>query len=164
MYLGSSPTFPIIDEKVFHRDLTCDRSGDAPWQKVLASEQHVVTTVLNRVNYETLNSIRTQGNPAPAAYSVTPGKLVLNSTDFSLFVRYAMPNVVGGPPLAPPAGTAKGRLYYSAVLEASRLAQPKRVQELGLVIECNQLWDNANRKWLFWSELDADLPLAEVPE
>ena len=45
-------------------------------------------------------------------------------------------------------------MYYSATLEACREAQPKRVHEVGLIWECNQLWDNKNRKWLFFTEDD----------
>jgi hypothetical protein len=154
-YLGAAVTFPTVEEQVLHRELKCDRSGDAPWQEVSAGEVHVVTTVMSRLNFSTLRLLR--GVPDPAAYAPKIGKLVRNSKDFELFVRYALPNDVTVR-VPPPAGAAKGRLYYSASLEMSRLQHPSRVQEVGLIFKCVPLWDNKNRKWLFWSEADADFP------
>jgi hypothetical protein len=158
-YLGTAIGWPVIEERKLHRDLRCDRSGDGPWQKVSTSEQHLLTVTLNRIEYSTLNRLNT-GTPSPTTFSVSPGKLIFNAKDVRLFFRYAIPNALAadGQPLVP--GTSTGRLYYSASLEVCREAQPKRVQEVGLIFECNQLWDNNNRKWKFYTEdgTSADWP------
>lgn len=157
-YLGSSVTAPVIEHKYLFQDVTCDRSGDAPYQKIGRSEQHVLTTTLNRVNYRTFERMRTGDDTGSKSdYKVKVGKLLFNSKDFRLFVRYAQPNAEQG--RLPPDSAAKGRLYYSAKLEAYRESTvDSRAMELGLMIECNPLWYNKDRVFKFWTELDNDFP------
>lgn len=146
-YLGACVGWPTVEATALHRDLTCDRSGDGAWQKVGAGERHVVTGTLSRLNYATLALLRT-GVAGPTTFANVPGKLLLNVKDVELFLRYAIP--YGGGPV--PAGASTGRLYYSAKLEVCREAEPKRAREVGLVFECNQLWDNKNRKWKLYTD------------
>jgi hypothetical protein len=156
--LGTSVTAPVIEARILTEDVTCDWGGDAPYQKIDKSEQHVVTANLNRVNYRTFDRLRTRDVIGGGVrYKTHPGRLLLNYKDFRLFLRYTLPSVEGG--IAPPDGAARGRLYYSAKLGAYRESTVQsRVNELGLVIECNPLWDNTKRVFDLWSENEEDFP------
>lgn len=149
-YLGTAVGSPVIEPHPLHQDLTCDRSGDGPWQKLGKGERHIVTVTLNRINYNALNRLRT-GSPNPTTFSSPAGKLILNYKDFRLFYRFALPDA-RPTPRSGPSGAPIGRLYYSATLERVRESQPGRVHEVGLVIECNQLWHNTERKWKFYTD------------
>lgn len=130
-YLGSAIGSPEIEITKFARDLRCDRSGDAPWQKVATSEVHHLMVTLNRINFGTLNRIRTRSQKL-TTYTLNPGNLIYFSTDFQLFIRYSVPG---------PAGAPSGRLYFSAYYAGGTEAQPEKVQEVGVVFSCNPIWD-----------------------
>jgi len=147
-YLGTALSSPIIDTKRLHKDLTCDRSGLAAWQKLNLSETHIVTVALNRVDYTSLNRLRTS-QPTESSYTPTTGKLSLNTKDFLLFLNY--PFAADGS-IPPPPSAPVGRLYYSAYPQAFREADPNRSRETTVSFECNPLWYNSIRKWKFLTE------------
>lgn len=160
-YLGTAVTSPRIDAAIVYKDYAGDKVAPGPFQKLLQTEQHLVTMVLNRVNHTTWNRLKTMGNfntGSEVVRDVPAGKLVLGSLDVGLFLK---PLLASAPtPVFNPTDAATGRLYYSATLLKWDEDAPSRVQELGVQFECNPL--PKDHKLLLYSEKGSDFPNVDV--
>lgn len=156
-FLGTAVTAPEIRSELLTYDITSSRSGAAPVQKVEASERHVVTAVLNRLNWRTFNRLRaTDPLGSDISSNLTVGRLVMNVKDCELFIRHQIP---ADDPTLVPDGASYGRLYYSARLARYReTPEVNRVQEVAVLFECDPIWYAPDREWWFWTEDDQYLP------
>lgn len=167
--LGTAITSPRLRTQYAYRNVLSERSGPAPHNKAILAEQHIVAMVLNRINHRMLNRIKDVGRAGSTGSDwvrvIDSGRLVMGSSDFELFFRYALPNTLASdlaeaPTVPPPDGASKGRLYYSAALLECEEDSPSRVQEVALLVECNSY--PKDKKLTLFSERETDFPSVTV--
>jgi hypothetical protein len=141
-YLGTAITSPHIHAGVIYRPVNSERVDPGPYMEMLCTEQHLVSIVINRLDHRAWNRIRdvgvafNAGFGGPFVREIKSGTIVTGEFDFELFLKYAHPSRTIGR-VVPPDAAANGRLYYSAVLKDYEEDAPERVQEVGMLIECN---------------------------
>jgi len=147
-YLGTAVTAPEIEGRPFYLNIINDIGGrSAPMNKVGDREQDIVTTTLNRFDYAVVNSILATG-PAGEHNTRTQGTLTFEDLDFELIFVYAA--ALAG---YTSAGFPVGRRYYtSQVIGYKESTVGTRVEEITLVIECNELFIPSTREFKLYSE------------
>jgi hypothetical protein len=161
LYLGSAISAPEIESSWFYTPVNCDLNSPAPFQMLFGGEQHHIVASLNRLNFNTYNQVRLSSATAvPVTRTYTPGRLQLNSDDFSLILRYWLPaNGVAGP-----AGTASIRQYDSAILIDYRESTVgTRIQEVNFLFQCNALYNVATNNFTLYTEDPAITSLITFP-
>jgi hypothetical protein len=160
LFLGTAITSPQLRASLVYKNIESERIQPGPINKMLQTEQHVWAMVLNRVDHQTWNRIKTVGVAGGIGQGVVrrieSGRLVMGETDFELFFRYT--HTFTQIPM--PDSSPKGRLYYSAVILDYEEDAPSRTQELGLVLECNPL--PKDNKFLLYSEREEDFPKTDA--
>lgn len=157
-YLGTAVTAPEIEVRPAYINVQNDLGGrSVPFQKVADRKQHVISTTLNRFDWATYKAMLPDGVTSAGAFgaddNTTHGVLSLGYTDFELILRYAY----GGTSVIP-SDFPVGRRYWSAVVLGSRESTVgTRVEEVALVIECNELFNPTLRTFRLYSEISADV-------
>lgn len=157
-YLGTATLAPEIEVRPAWIDIKNDLGGrTVPMDKVRDREQHVISTTLNRFDWDTYKALQGLGvGSSPAAVGetdLTHGTLTFGSSDFELALVYRLFGTSGTP-----ADTPQGRRYYSCVLLGARESTVgTRIMEVALVVEANQLFIPATRLFSFYSEVAADV-------
>ena len=169
LYLGTAVTCPKVSASIVYRPVASDRVDPGPYNKALCTEQHHLSMVLNRLNHRTWNRVKDGGSVVGAGEEVVrvidAGKLAMGERDFDLYLRYSLiapqqPGDILNPfvPAQPavPEAAARGRLYFSAILTDYEEDYPDRLQEVGVLFECNPLPTGGKLK--LYSEAAADFP------
>lgn len=157
-YLGTAVTAPEVETRPAYLNVINDIGGRTlPMQKVGDREQHVITTTLNRFDYDVYNRLKITGNGSGGLGfhdNTTQGVLTLNYLDFELILVFA---AVLANPAAFPAYPV-GRRYWSGQIVGSKESTVgTRVQEIALVIECNELFNPANRVFDLYTEITSSV-------
>lgn len=148
-YLGTAVTAPEIEGRPFYLNVINDIGGrTAPMQKVGDRQQDVVTTTLNRFDYAVYKTILGETNEVLLHDNSTQGTLVIGALDFQLTLVYTAA-LAGNVPNNFPVG----RRYFSAVVIGVRESTVgTRVEEVTLVIECNETFNPTTRVFTLYSE------------
>lgn len=157
-YLGTATVAPEVEVRPAFLNVINDLGGrSVPVHKVADRTQHVVTTTLNRFDWATYKALFPDGNTSAGAFrtdsNLTHGVLTFGYLDFELILRYSY----GGTAVIP-SDFPVGRRYWSGTTLASRESTVgTRVQEVSLVVECNELFDPPTRLFRLYSEIPADV-------
>lgn len=93
-YLGTAVTFPRVAAQMVYRQVDSERVTPGPFNKILCTEQHTVSMILNRLNYKTFNRLKQVGTHGagggPPRRDVPAGKWVMGYYDAELFLRYQL--------------------------------------------------------------------------
>lgn len=166
-YLGSCITCPRVSAQLVYRPIESERTSPGSINDVLCTEEHIVTMVLNRMNWKTYNRLRQVGKSGaggnPFKRDVPTGKWIRGYYTSELYLRYTAVSSSGGigdigrslDVNTRPAGTSLGRMYYAAALVGWTEELPNRVQEVGLQFHCKPTPRDGGL--LLYSELDSDL-------
>ncbi len=158
-YLGTAVTAPEIEIRPAYLNVINDIGGRTlPMQKVGDREQHVVTTTLNRFDIAVYQAITCLGGGSGPAIggndNTNQGTLVIDNLDFEFIFIYAAVAANRGAF----SGYPLGRRYYSSlVIGARESTVGTRVEEITLVIECNEVFTPATRVFDLYSESDTEL-------
>ena len=148
-YLGTATIAPEIERKPAFTDVKNDLGGRVlPFQKSYEGSQHVISTTLNRFDWDTYALLSENDVGGGVDEQTDRGTLVLGSQDFELILvnSYAGTGVI-------PNTYPVGRRYFSCILLGSRESTVgTRVAEVSLVIEANSLFEAATRKFYLFSD------------
>lgn len=153
-YLGTATTAPEVEGRPYYLNVINDLGGrSAPMQKVGDRQQHIVTTTLNRFDWAVYKAIvfASSSGQLGGDSNFTQGVLTLNNLDFELALVFQQA-VAGNTPT----GFPVGRRYFSAqVIGYRESTVGTRVEEVTLVMECNELFDATTRQFALYSENSA---------
>src|SRR6185295_2730971 len=114
LYLGTAVTSPRVRADLIYTPIDADIVSPGPYNRMLDTEQHVVSAVLNRINHRNWNRIKDVGRPTGIGENlvrnIVSGRWVIGENDFELHIRHSSTFLANGP--ARPEATPKGRVYY----------------------------------------------------
>ena len=157
-YLGTAVLAPEIEVRPAFLNVVNDLGGRTlPMDKVGDRTQHVVTTTLNRFDYETYKYIENSTVGPNGARKIddafTHGTLTFQQADVELILVNALAGTG-----ATPSDYPRGRRYYSATLVGGRESTVgTRVTELTLLFECNEIFNAPTRTFTLFTEVAAEV-------
>lgn len=155
-YLGTATVAPEVEVRPGFLPVMNDLGGRTfPVCRVRDREQHLVSTTLNRFDWDTYKAcqgLAPGSSPATLVDTVlTHGVIAEGVSDFELILVYSLAGTA-----ASPADTPAGRRYSSAVLLGSRESSVgSRVMEVACVFECNEAFVPASRAFSLYTEVAA---------
>lgn len=158
-YLGTAILAPDQEAEDFKIPILNDLGGrSVPFQLVQDGEQWMVMTTMNRFDMAVMNSIRALPSRGPGEGLVlgqesgrARGTLVIGVNDFQL----VLVNTYAGTPSAGANadGLPRARGFYSStILKYGESTKGTRVQEVSLIIQCNNVFNPVTRGFALYQQ------------
>lgn len=153
-YLGTAVLAPEIERRPAYINVQNDLGGrSVPFQKVYDGAQHIITTTLNRFDWDVYALLSEDDVDIGFDSGTQRGSLVLGDQDFELVLVNSFSGSASLSSAYPP-----GRRYWSCILLGARESTVgTRVTEVSLVFEANALFDASTRIFELFSDAPNDV-------